>query len=394
MPPKKKINKKGRGSKPKAGKKDRTSKPERSTKVSIGKISNKPQNQNVNVSVNIGKENDKRSSNKSSEESKQNLKGSNSIRQLNKQQSFAPTIIPQYVSGNPPPQPPQQPQRQLSMSETNRVVNTQTPPIMTSLGSLQGSSFLGTTSGLSGLSSGMSRISGITNPSGMSRQTSLDQYGQLRSPMSETYSYIVNDPSFISDSISELSSESYDYSTSMQTPSGMNLQSVESVTERQLQPAQMIYNDGSIQLSSEEQPPLLMLMDIADEPQIELPDEEFSKLSVSEKVQQIEESKRRGRKAGKKNRPREEIEAEKIEKEKRREIRESKKLKEESKKIKEELEKSRRAEFITNRYDEIDRRITGEPTMSRMPIGKQNRFDELERDLEERDMLMKNINNL
>jgi hypothetical protein len=153
-------------------------------------------------------------------------------------------------------------------------------------------------------------------------------------------------------------------------------QSLQEKIARQRPPLkEIIYDDGSIQVLTEEQEPLTLEMSKSDQPALSgIPDEEFEQLSIAERVKLMDqEIKKRGRKPGQKNRSKEEIEAEKAEKEKKKAIKESKKMREE-------LAKQRRSEFFANRQDEIDREIE-----------EGNRFDIVEQRVTERKKLQKKI---
>jgi hypothetical protein len=128
----------------------------------------------------------------------------------------------------------------------------------------------------------------------------------------------------VSEPLSELTSESYKYSVS-DVPSGINLESVKSTSPpsaidflRDLkkkvleprEPFREIIQGGSIKLISEEKPSTLD-MSMIDQP---ADNKQYEQMSISERIQEEENKIKRGRKAGGKNRPKEEIQADKEEK--------------------------------------------------------------------------------
>jgi hypothetical protein len=389
MPPKKNISKTKPKPKPKAKPKPKVSKKKETSKsiplaVFPTKISNKPQTQNVNVNVSVGGKTSE--SSKSKDKEPREMKSSNA----SKQYSQAPTIIPQYIAGNPPPMPPQPPSRVVQSVYTPIKPNTN----MTSPASLDSISSLSTPTMLSGTNNAI-------------RGISLDNMSDLSDFISRQ---VRNQPNYIVSGLtSELEEESYKYSE----PSGINLKSVNSTESDMMMPIpktnftnrpydttqldsfdemaqlvrasisqslqekiarqrpplkEIIYDDGSIQVLTEEQEPLTLEMSKSDQPALSgIPDEEFEQLSIAERVKLMDqEIKKRGRKPGQKNRSKEEIEAEKAEKEKKKAIKEAKKMREE-------LIKQRRSEFFANRQDEIDREIE-----------EGNRFDIVEQRVTER----------
>ena len=413
MPPKKNIKKTKPKpkAKPKSKPKPKTKpSPMSTTTIDNRKISNKPQTQSVNVNVNVGS----KSSESKTREPRESRESSSSKKSMEQVRSFAPTIIPQYIAGNPPPPPPQPPARVVQSVYTPIKPNQN----MTSLGSLDSVSSL---SGTSDATYGLRQSRGI----------SLDDMSDLSDFLSTSFPIptpsgigreVRSQPSYaVSGITDELEEESYKYSE----PSGINLQSINSIESDMTMPMprtnftnrpydttkldsfdevaelvkasidkslqeklarrrpplrEIIYDDGSIQVLTEEQEPLTLEMSKSDKPALSgLSDEEFEKLSIAERVNVIdEEIKKKGRKPGQKNRPKEEIEAEKAEKQK-------KKAMKDAKKMREELAKQRRSEFFANRQDEIDRRIEGE---------EMNRFDIVEQAVTERRRLREKMENL
>lgn len=401
MPPKKNIKKTKPKpkAKPKAKSKPKTKpSPMSTTTIDNRKISNKPQTQSVNVNVNVGG----KSSESKTREPRESRESSSSKKSMEQVRSFAPTIIPQYIAGNPPPPPPQPPARVVQSVYTPVRPNQN----MTSLGSLDSVSSL---SGTSDATYGLRQSRGI----------SLDNMSDLSDFLSRE---VRSQPSYAVSGInSELEEESYKYSE----PSGINLQSINSIESEMTMPMprtnftnrpydttkldsfdemaelvkasvdkslqekiarrrpplrEIVYDDGSIQVLTEEQEPLTLEMSKSDKPALSgISDEEFEKLSVAERIKVVdEEIKKKGRKPGQKNRPKEEIEAEKEEKQK-------KKAMKDAKKMREELVKQRRSEFFANRQDEIDRRLEGE---------EMNRFDIVEQAVTERRRLREKMENL
>jgi len=408
MPPKKNIKKPVGGKRGRRGAKLPT--PTSTTNVDNRKISNKPQTQSVNVNVSVGgKSTDKGTdrSPKTLDTSDRQTRGRRgaSLPTSFDPTSFAPTIIPQYVYGNPP-YPPQ---------PLNRVVqpiyNPIRPnPIMTSQQSLDQTALL--TAG--------------TIPSGIGRMTTASTLDDDISSLSDFSSRAVtSQPNYaVSGLTDELRSESYKYSE----PSGINLQSINSseaemsmpmprtnFTNRPFDTTQLdsfdemaelvkasiqkslqekiaiprpalkeiIYDDGSIQVLSEEQEPITLEMSKSDEPALSgIVDEEFKKLSIAERVKLVDEqiNKKRGKPPGTKNRPKEEIEADKAAKEERKQAREEKmRLKMEEEARKEERRQKRSNDFA-NRQDEIDRRIE-----------EGNRFDIVEQGVTQRKLIQKKL---
>ena len=412
MPPKKNIKKPVGGKRGRRGAKLPTPKPSptSSTNVDNRKINNKPQTQNVNVNVSIGG----KSTYKGTDRSPKTLDTSD--RQTRGRRgallptsfdptSFAPTIIPQYVYGNPP-YPPQPPNRVVQP-----IYNPIRPnPIMTSQQSLDQTTSL--TAG--------------TIPSGVGRMTTASTLDDDISSLSDFSSRAVtSQPNYaVSGLTDELRSESYKYSE----PSGINLQSINSseaemsmpmprtnFTNRPFDTTQLdsfdemaelvkasiqkslqekiaiprpalkeiIYDDGSIQVLSEEQEPITLEMSKSDEPALSgIVDEEFKKLSIAERVKLMDEQikKKRGKPPGTKNRPKEEIEADKAAKEERKQAREEKmRLKMEEEARKEERRQKRSNDFA-NRQDEIDRRIE-----------EGNRFDIVEQGVTQRKLIQKKL---
>ena len=345
--------------------------PTSTTNVDNRKISNKPQTQSVNVNVSVGG----KSTESKTREPRETRESSSSKKSTEQFRSFAPTIIPQYVYGNPPyqPQPP------------NRVVqpiyNPIRPnPIMTSQQSLDQTTSL--TAG--------------TIPSGVGRMTTVSTLDDDISSLSDFSSRaVISQPNYaVSGLTDELRSESYKYSE----PSGINLQSInsseadmsmpmprtnftnrpfdttqsdsyddvaelvkasiqKSLQERTARPRpplkEIIYDDGSIQVLSEEKEPITLEMSKSDEPALSgIVDEEFEKLSIAERIKLVDEQikNKRGRKAGGKNRPKEEIEAERQEKLLKKKVKESQKLQEEQR-------RREGSDWIANRYDEIEQRV-------------------------------------
>lgn len=409
MPAKKNINKPKPKRKAKVKPAISKTKPS-TTNVDNRKISNKPQTQSVNVNVSIGgKSTDKVTdrSPKISDTSDRQTRGRKGA-PLNT--SFAPTIIPQYVYGNPP-HPPQPPNRVVQP-----IYNPIRPnPIMTSQQSLDQTSL--STAG--------------TIPSGVGRMTTASTLDDDISSLSDFSSRAVtSQPNYaVSGLTDELRSESYKYSE----PSGINLQSVNSsetdmsmpiprtnFTNRPFDTTQLdsfdemaqlvkasiskslqekiarprpplkeiIYDDGSIQVLTEEQEPVTLEMSKSDQPALSgISDEEFEKLSIAERVKMVDEQikKKRGKPPGTKNRPKEEIEADKAEKEAKKKAREEKmrkKMEEEERKA--EI-RERRAEGFANRQDAIDRRLLGE---------EGNRFDIVEQEVTQRKLIQKKLKNL
>lgn len=339
--------------------------PTSTTNVDNRKISNKPQTQSVNVNVSVGG----KSTESKTREPRETRESSSSKKSTEQFRSFAPTIIPQYVYGNPP-QPP------------NRVVqpiyNPIRPnPIMTSQQSLD-------------------QTTSLTIPSVVGRMTTASTLDDDISSLSDFSSRaVVSQPNYaVSGLTDELRSESYKYSE----PSGINLQSInsseadmsmpiprtnftnrpfdttqsdsyddvaalvrasvqKSLQERISRPRpplkEIIYDDGSIQVLSEEQEPITLEMSKSDEPALSgIVDEEFKKLSMAERVKLVDEQikNKRGRKTGGKNRPKEEIEAERQEKLLKKKVKESQKLQEEQR-------RREGSDWIANRYDEIEQRV-------------------------------------
>lgn len=348
MPPKKNIKKvKVITSKPKAKPK---AKAKAKATIDNRKITDKRQTQSVNVNVSVGKESERSSKVRDDSKSQSQMKGAKIPTRIT-----APTIIPQYIQGNPPPMPPTPPPIMMTQQIPPITIPKvkPTPPIMTSLGSLDD----------------------------MSETNSLRSYD-------------------VSEPLSELTSESYKYSVS-DVPSGINLESVKSTSppsaidflrdlkKKVLEPREpfreIIQGDGSIQVLTEEQEPLTLEMSKSDKPALSgLSDEEFEQLSIAERVKVVNEEikKKRGKPPGTKNRPKEEIEAdkeEKLEKKKAREEKMKKKMEEEQRKA--EI-RERRAEGYANRQDEIDRRLE-----------EGNRFDIVEQRVTQR-LLQQKIKNL
>jgi hypothetical protein len=375
--------------------------PTSTTNVDNRKISNKPQTQSVNVNVSVGG----KSTESKTREPRETRESSSSKKSTEQFRSFAPTIIPQYVYGNPP-YPPQPPNRVVQP-----IYNPIRPnPIMTSQQSLDQTTSL--TAG--------------TIPSGVGRMTTASTLDDDISSLSDFSSRaVVSQPNYaVSGLTDELRSESYKYSE----PSGINLQSInsseadmsmpiprtnftnrpfdttqldsfdemaelvkasiqKSLQERIARPRpplkEIIYDDGSIQVLSEEREPITLEMSKSDEPALSgIVDEEFEKLSIAERVKLVDEQikKKRGKPPGTKNRPKEEIEAEKAEKEARKQAREEKmrqKIEEEERK---EERRQRRSNIFANRQDEIDRRIE-----------EGNRFDIVEQGVTQRKLIQKKL---
>ena len=355
MPPKKNIKKVKIATskpkpkpKPKAKAKAKTIQP---TTIDNRKITDKRQTQSVNVNVSVGKETERSSKVRDDSKSQSQMKGAKIPTRIT-----APTIIPQYIQGNPPPMPPTPPPIMMTQQIPPITIPKvkPTPPIMTSLGSLD----------------------------------DLPETISLRSYRS----YDVSEP------VSELTSESYKYSVS-DIPSGINLESVKSTSppsaidflrdlkKKVLEPREpfreIIQGDGSIKLISEEKPSTLD-MSMIDQP---ADDKQYEQMSISERIQEEENKKKRGRKSGGKNRPKEELLAEreadkqkKKEKVQKKEEKVQKEVKERWIKTQQGWEKERimqgNRDWTANQMDVIDRRILGEP----------NRFDELNRMLDERDI--------
>ena len=367
MPPKKNMKK----SKPKrkAKAKQVISKPKPSptstTNVDNRKISNKPQTQSVNVNVSVGG----KSNESKTREPRETRESSSSKKSSEQFRSFAPTIIPQYVYGNPP-YPPQPPNRVVQP-----IYNPIRPnPIMTSQQSLDQTTQF--------------RLGSDERPA----STLDDDISSLSDFSSRA---VVSQPNYaVSGLTDELRSESYKYSE----PSGINLQSInsseadmsmpiprtnftnrpfdttqsdsyddvaelvkasiqKSLQERTARPRpplkEIIYDDGSIQVLSEEREPMTLEMSKSDEPALSgIVDEEFEKLSIAERIKLVDEQikNKRGRKAGGKNRPKEEIEAERQEKLLKKKVKESQKLQEEQR-------RREGRDWIANRYDEIEQRV-------------------------------------
>lgn len=279
MPPKKNIKKvKVTTLKPKAKPKAKAkakAKTIQPTQIDNRKITDKRQTQSVNVNVSVGKESERSAKVRDESKSQTQTRGTKIPTR-----TTAPTIIPQYIQGNPPPMPPT-PQPPIMITQQIPPITIPkvkpTPPIMTSLGSLD----------------------------------DIPETISLRSYRS----YDVSEP------LSELTSESYKYSVS-DVPSGINMESVKSTSppsaidllrslkEKVLEPREpfreIIQSDGSIKLISEEKPSTLD-MSMIDQPT----DEQYQQMSISERIQEEENKKKRGRKAGGRNRPKEELEAEK-----------------------------------------------------------------------------------
>lgn len=381
MPPKKNIKKPKPKpkAKPKAKPKPKSKpSPMSTTTIDNRKISNKPQTQSVNVNVNVGG----KSSESKTREPRESRESSSSKKSMEQVRSFAPTIIPQYVAGNPPPPPPQPPARVVQSVYTPIKPNQN----MTSLGSLDSVSSLSGTSdatyglrqsrgisldNMSDLSDFLSRevrsqpsyaVSGITDElSGINLQSINSIESDMTMPMPRT--------NFTNRPYDTTKLDSFDEMAELVKASVSK-----SLQEKLARPRpplkEIIYDDGSIQVLTEEQEPLTLEMSKSDKPALSgLSDEEFEKLSIAERIKVVdEEIKKKGRKPGQKNRPKEEIEAEKAEKQK-------KKAMKDAKKMREELVKQRRSEFFANRQDEIDRRLEGE---------EMNRFDIVEQAVTER----------
>lgn len=399
MPPKKNIKKAKPKpkAKPKAKPKPKTKQsPMSTTTIDNRKISNKPQTQSVNVNVNVGG----KSSESKTREPRESRESSSSKKSMEQVRSFAPTIIPQYVAGNPPPPPPQPPARVVQSVYTPVRPNQN----MTSLGSLDSVSSLSGTSdatyglrqsrgisldNMSDLSDFLSRevrsqpshaVSGINSelePSGINLQSINSIESEMTMPMPRTN--FTNRPydttkldSF--DEMAELVKASVDKSLQ------------EKIARRRPPLREIVYDDGSIQVLTEEQEPLTLEMSKSDKPALSgISDEEFEKLSIAERVKVVDEEikKKRGKPPGTKNRPKEVIEAEnaeKLEKKKAREEKMKKKMEEEQRKA--EI-RERRAEGYANRQDAIDRRLE-----------EGNRFDIVERGVTQRKLLQKKIKEL
>jgi len=418
MPPKKNIKKTKPKpkAKPKAKSKPKSKpSPTSTTIIDNRKISNKPQTQSVNVNVNVG--------GKSSEsKTREPRESSSSKKSMEQVRSFAPTIIPQYIAGNPPPPPPQPPARVVQSVYTPIRPNQN----MTSLGSLDSvSSLSGTNDATYGLRT--SRGISLDNMSDLSDFLSREVRSQPSYAVSGITTSFTRDPKR---NWSELEEESYKYSE----PSGINLQSINSIESDMTMPMprtnftnrpydttkldsfdemaelvkasvdkslqekiarqrpplrEIVYDDGSIQVLTEEQEPLTLEMSKSDKPALSgISDEEFEKLSIAERVKVVDEEikKKRGKPPGTKNRPKEEIKAEnaeKLEKKKAREEKMKKKMEEEQRKA--EI-RERRAEGYANRQDEIDRRLE-----------EGNRFDIVEQGVTQRNqrkLLQKKIKEL
>lgn len=279
MPPKKNIKKvKVTTLKPKAKPKAKAkakAKTIQPTQIDNRKITDKRQTQSVNVNVSVGKESERSAKVRDESKSQSQSRGTKIPTRMT-----APTIIPQYIQGNPPPMPPTPPPIMMTQQTPPITIPKvkPTPPIMTSLGSLD----------------------------------DIPETISLRSYRS----YDVSEP------LSELTSESYKYSVS-DVPSGINMESVKSTSpmsaidllrslkEKVLEPREpfreIIQSDGSIKLISEEKPSTLD-MSMIDQPADE---KQYEQMSISERIQEEENKKKRGRKAGGRNRPKEELEAEK-----------------------------------------------------------------------------------
>lgn len=403
MPPKKNVKKPKPKTKAKPKPKTKQT-PTSTTNVDNRKISNKPQTQSVNVNVSVGS----KSTESKSREPREPRESSSSKKSTEQMRTFAPTIVPQYVYGNPPPPPPQPPNRVVQP-----IYNPIRPnPIMTSLQSLD------QPTAVSSLTQGTFRTGtlddSISNLSDFSSRSVRSQPSYVISePSTESSGYAISGP------LTELSEESYNYSE----PSGMNLQSVSSLDSGMIVPMprtnftyrpfdtsqldsfdevaqlvresiskslqeriarprspirEIIFDDGSIRVISGGQQQLTLEMGMADEPAPpDMNEEEFKQMSVAERVQEIE-NRKRGRKAGQKNRPKEEIEAEKAERDARKKAREEKmrqRIEEEQRKAE---ARERRSDFFANRQDEIDRRLLGE---------EENRFDVVERGVSQRQRL-------
>lgn len=255
------------------------------TKIDNRRITNKPQTQSVNVNVSVGKESERPA------KSISNAVGDKGLRQSKiSPKMTAPTIIPQYIQGNPPPMPPTPPPIIMSQSTPKAIplaIPTKTPSIITSLGSLD------------------------------------DVYlSDKVTDTSSVRSYNISEP------LSELTTESYNYST----PSGIGLKSInsmdnksspitkndiasliQSLKKKVLEPripfSEIVQSDGSIKLISEENPSILD-MTMLDQPISE--DKPYEEMTISERIEDTEK-KKRGRKKGGKNRPKEEIKAEREE---------------------------------------------------------------------------------
>lgn len=391
MPPKKNIKKTKPKpkAKPKAKPKPKSKpSPMSTTTIDNRKISNKPQTQSVNVNVNVGG----KSSESKTREPRESRESSSSKKSMEQVRSFAPTIIPQYIAGNPPPQPPQPPARVVQSVYTPIRPNQN----MTSLGSLDSVSSLSGTNdatyglrqsrgisldNMSDLSDFLSRevrsqpsyaVSGITDElSGINLQSINSIESDMTMPMPRT--------NFTNRPYDTTKLDSFDEMAELVKASVSK--SLQEKLARQRPPLrEIVYDDGSIQVLTEEQEPLTLEMSKSDKPALSgLSDEEFEKLSIAERVKVVdEEIKKKGRKPGQKNRPKEEIEAEKAEKQK-------KKAMKDAKKMREELVKQRRSEFFANRQDEIDRRLEGE---------EMNRFDIVEQAVTERRRLREKMENL
>lgn len=354
MPPKKNIKKvKVTTLKPKAKPKAKAkakakAKTIQPTQIDNRKITDKRQTQSVNVNVSVGKETERSSKVRDESKSQTQTRGTKIPTR-----TTAPTIIPQYIQGNPPPMPPT-PQPPIMMTQQIPPITIPkvkpTPPIMTSLGSLDD----------------------------VPETISLRSYR----------SYDVSEP------VSELTSESYKYSVS-DIPSGINLESVKSTSpmsaidllrdlkKKVLEPREpfreIIQGDGSIKLISEEKPSTLD-MSMIDQPADE---KQYEQMSISERIQEEENKKKRGRKPGSKNRPKEELEAEREADKKKKEEKVQKREEKVQKEVKERWIKTQKGwekeqimqgnrDWTANQLD----RILGEP----------NRFDELNRMLDERDI--------
>lgn len=362
MPPKKNIKKvKVTTLKPKAKPKAKAkakakAKTIQPTQIDNRKITDKRQTQSVNVNVSVGKETER--SSKVRDDSKSQSRGTKIPTRMT-----APTIIPQYIQGNPPPMPPTPPPIMMTQQIPPITIPKvkPTPPIMTSLGSLDD----------------------IPETISLRSYRSYD----VSEPVSSTFTKSGAKSNL--DDFSELTSESYKYSVS-DTPSGINLESVKSTSpmsaidllrdlkKKVLEPREpfreIIQGDGSIKLISEEKPSTLD-MSMIDQPADE---KQYEQMSISERIQEEENKKKRGRKAGGKNRPKEEIQAEKQEKIQKGWIKTQKGWE------REQIMQGNR-DWTANQLD----RILGEPNRQlrlRSPMSETNRFDELNRMLDERDI--------
>jgi hypothetical protein len=251
---------------------------------------NKPHVQNVNVNVSVSPTDNKKHMTDKPPQVAKPMSARSSARS-----SGISSIIPQYIQGNPPPFMP----------------NINPPPFMQNTNQIKQSDPFSVP---------------VLPASIMSRIASLDSI-----PTS-----IKSRPQSLYDEMSEMSEVSFPLSELSfdEIPFGLSMQSVESyntakldkndamaklVSEsipKTLRPPrdnfkEIMYDDGNLKFASENYPQFIELSK-SDEISPQGIENEYDKMSVSERIKAIEDNvKKRGRKPGTKNRPKEEITAEK-----------------------------------------------------------------------------------